>query len=429
MLSVLEGLTENEKTCLTKIQGACGDGFVNGVVYHNFDAGEISGLATVLKKKAPVNPDLIQKNTFQYFAIVPVDTELNKHVTGDAYFTERRAELDEAIPQYGARAPPSLSCRSRVNDNDTCVTDVELGQYGGRVGIYKQIDETNGEDTRHFLVAVGGAQKACDDLKRYVNERHDAIDKWGGDGEPEPFTNEELILNPECNYVEHVAQCNVKRMLYHAADALGIAITSVPYYNVDLDVTKMSYPSLGIPEHIQTISGMDSYATPKGEVLNVFRDVIPSSELRQNQPFYVMEGPADPIHVFDVGFSSMPSGAPATTGRAKPLPDNVKDIQIAAEMVGDYERRLKKVFYEGDNIHPEVAPDAYNRIQSKGDRSFIEGLTKWGWNKDNTHERLYPVCVKISNPFLQRPRTTTPSPSQGERSPQTQNMIKDEFNE
>lgn len=400
MQSVLSKLSEEETLALTKVQEACGDSFVGGIVYNNYDRDENTGISLAVRSDAPVTAELISGNMFQYVAVVPLDPKRNPHITDDSYFTDKREALGAAVPQY-AECPPSLSLRNPLNGNDRKVTGVELGQYGGRVGIYKSIDDVDGEDTHYYLVAVGGAEHASRELQQHVDEEINAIDKWHSDNK---YCNAHFHDSAEQNYVRHVAQSNVRRMLYEAADAFEVAPETTLYYNVDIDVNRESYPSQVIADHMQQIAGLYESHTNGGDpALHVYKGVIPPHELRQNRPFYVLEGPADPIHVFDMGDACMIHGAPACTGRTKPLPNNVKDVKIDVAVAADYEKRCKKVFWEGDGIHAEVAPDAYHRIQNKTDRSFLEKLESWGWDKNNnTHERMYPVCVKISNPFLLR---------------------------
>jgi hypothetical protein len=43
----------------------------------------------------------------------------------------------------------------------------------------------------------------------------------------------------------------------------------------------------------------------------------------------------------------------------------------------------------------------------RDNREFVDSLISLGWNERNHHERLLPVCVKVSNPFLKRPAVAT----------------------
>ena len=436
MQSVLETLSDSDQQSLTKIQSVAGEAFVNGVVYHNYNADENTGLALSLHADAPVVPELMDHNggTFQYVAVAAIDKVKNPHITSDNYFTQRAAELDALVPQYASPdATPSLAIRNAVKGTDSRVTDVEIGQYGGRVGVYKQVDVGDTENVNYYLVAVGGAQRACEDLQQHVSERINGIDKWGS-----AYTNTEYHECPKQNYVNFVAKSNVLRMMYNAADAFGIGAHSSLNYNVDIDTTREAYPSEIVADTLQQIAGMYMEGTPHGNVLHMYNGVIPRHQLKQNKPFYVLEGPADPIHVFDSGDTFMKHGVPASTGRVKPLPQSAADVKINDNVVSEYERRCKKVFWEKtddvDMKHPDVAPDAFNRIQNnKVGREFLEKLEKWGWDKTNTHERLQPVCVKISNPFLLRPEPTATLVKIGSAAtpgvPRANAAVVDEFNE
>jgi hypothetical protein len=66
------------------------------------------------------------------------------------------------------------------------------------------------------------------------------------------------------------------------------------------------------------------------------------------------------------------------------------------------------VFFEGSNDHPDLDSGVFNKIQTRRDnRAFVDSLIKLGWNERNHHDRLIPVCVKVSNPFLKRPDVVT----------------------
>jgi hypothetical protein len=381
---------------LKAITETCGEGvLVKGQYFKNFDSERLTGIKTLLRLDAKANGDLIHGDSFQYVASVPIEGEN----LSDDYFLQRRNVLDEAVPQYGADAPPSFAFRSRQNNNDTRITDVELGQYGGRVGVYKQIDE-NGENTRYHLVAVGGAQLACEDLKNFIGERAEAIENWSTSN---TFDNNKLRLTDEFGYARHVAEINVKRMLYRAASAFEVKIPTTPYVNVNLDLSKQSFPSMAIPSHLQTINtiGMELSSAINQNTLGIYREVVPPTQIAQENPVYILEGPADPIHVFEVSGSTLRQGIPATSGRRKQLPQNVGSIAI--EHPAEYKKRTERVFFEGKNEHPDLDSGVFNKIQTRRDnREFVDSLIKLGWNEKNHHERLIPVCVKVSNPFLIR---------------------------
>lgn len=396
---------ENIKTmdnALKAITETCGEGvLVKGRYFKNFDADRLTGIKTLLRMDAKANGDLIHGDSFQFVASVPIEKQGT--VLNDEYFLQRRAELDAAVPQYGATAPPSFAFRARQNNNDTCVTDVELGQYGGRVGVYKQMDDENGETTRYHLVACGGAQLACEDLQKFIGERVEAIENWST---PNTFDNNALRLSDEFGYAKHVAESNVRRMLYRAAQAFEVKIPTTQYVNVNLDLSKQSFPSMAIPQHMQTINTIDRELGPHHEMaLGIYREAVPAAQIAQENPVYILEGPADPIHVFEVSGSVLREGLPATSGRRKQLPQNVGAIAI--ENAQEYKKKSEKVFFEGNNEHPDLDAGVFNKIQMRRDnREFVDSLISLGWNERNHHERLLPVCVKVSNPFLKRPATT-----------------------
>lgn len=397
-MRTVKSLTSGEKKSVDTLLGT-GAGFISGMVHANFDEERLSGLAITHKSDAGAQSNLVEKDAFQFIGIVHVDTQIaNPHVTGDSYFTERKAALDRVVPQYASKAPPSLVYRSRKDNRDTEITGVELGQYGGRVGVYKQTEE--GKDgASYYLVAVGGAQKANEELKMFVGEQMEAVENWNN-----PLTNGRLLRTPEFAYTADVAKCNVKRMLYAAADAFEVRIPETEYVNVDINPSTCSYPPMSIPDTIQPINTIEKHAKDE-DGMTVYREVIPSSAIRgPENPLYVLQGPADAIYQFHPGRSHYHQGFPATTGRRVPLPKNVAAIpSVPKEHQLQYNKRLERVFYEGANVHPDVVPGTYRYVKTKTDRSFLDSLVKLGWDEKQHYDRLEPVCTKISNPYILRP--------------------------
>jgi hypothetical protein len=202
-------------------------------------------------------------------------------------------------------------------------------------------------------------------------------------------------------------------MLDRAAIAFGIRIPTTQYVNVNLDLSKQAYPSMAIPDHFQTISAIvpSCPGALRGNIaqqnVGIYRECVPPHSLRHDQTLFVMEGPADLIHVVDLGKSTFPDGVPACTARKAPLPVNTSAIPQAIGESAEYKKRSERVFFEGNNVHPDLVSSAYQKIDAKGDRTFINGLIKLGWDDRTNHrDRLVPLCVKVSNPFLTRTKAT-----------------------
>lgn len=400
-MRTVKPLSEEQKKMVNPLLE--GGSFLEGMVHANFDQERLSGLTVTHRGDKCVQADLIEKDSFQYIGVLQISLEANPQITGDSYFAERKQTLDKTIPQYAARAPPSLVYRSRKHNFDTEITEVELGQYGGRVGVCKQVDE-NREGASYYLIAVGGAQKAAEELKAFIGDQAEAIENWSSS-----MTNAAFLKSPEYAYTADVAECNVKRMLYAAADAFEIRIPETEYVSVNINPSVCSYPLMAVPDVIQpinTILGVGS----KGDIA-IHREVIPSSAIRgSDTPLYVLQGPADAIYQFHPGRTQYKQGFPATTGRRTPLPKNIAAIPpIAAENQGEYKKRLERVFFEGANVHPDVLPGSFNHVKTKHDRTFLDALVKLGWDEKQYYDRLVPVCMKISNPYLVRPVGTSSS--------------------
>ncbi len=392
--------SETQEKALLAYKDSVAQGLIGGQVHQNFDEERVTGLTSVFAAKAPIAAEAFSKDAFLYMGIVKIDMELNPQIKGDDYFTSKKKELDSNVPQYGKNVPPSLQNRSRKDNNDIHIADVELGQYGGRAGVYKQIHE-NGEDASYFLVAVGGAEKAVSDLKEHISGSAEAIENWNAQ-----MTNADLLKSNEFGYVNDVAYCNVKRILERASDAFSIRVPTMEYDRVNINPNKKSFPSMVIPDHMQTINAIDREMRTGNMVAH--REVIPYYEIKNNISLYVLQGPAEPIYQFQPGSNEYRHGFPATTGRNQVLPQNIESIVIPAEKKEEYKKRLAKVFYEGSNEHPDVVPGAFKRVISQNDRSFIDALVNLGWSEKSYYDKLMPVCVKISNPYLIRPKTAAP---------------------
>ncbi len=403
----------------------CGGNIRSGLIYNNFDGEQVTGIVTEHLEKSAVVPELIHGNAFEYLCVVPINVKDNPHIVdehdpnfGEKYFMGRKKELDELVPQY-AKVPPSLKNRNRNNSKDTRIVGVELGQYGGRVGVYKVIAE-NGEEYHYFLVASGGAQLACEELSKMVKEKVELVKGIQGPS----MTHEELVDDKDFGYARYVARYNVLRTMYNAASALGIKVPSTLYKDVEINPVFQVYPSFVIPARTQTmntISDSIAHCVDDNETISVVgicREVVPASEVRTTNQHYVAEGPADPIYLFDTNHPTtrnIQNGLPCTTGRNKPLPLNIAAVNdfaktMSQEQKNTYDRRAKHVFWENapnQSIHPDVVPGTFNRLITKNETSFVDHLFELGLHKKAVPDRLIPVIVKISNPYLIRPQIDT----------------------
>jgi hypothetical protein len=220
------------------------------------------------------------------------------------------------------------------------------------------------EPARYWLVAVGGAQRACEDLRKHVQNKMDGIENWSS-----AYVNADFQKSDEFGYVDHVAQCNVRRMLTRAADAFGVEIPRTQYVNVNLDLSKQSYPLMAVPDHFQTISAIvpSTQSALFGDVAQqnmcIYRECVPPQAIRQHQQLFILEGPADVIHMIDVGSSSFPHGVPASTARTAPLPMNAAAIPASIGQSAEYNARLSRVFFEGTHTHPDIVSSAFQKVK------------------------------------------------------------------
>lgn len=369
------------------------------VIFANFDAELLSGFKTSHNKSGPVPKDLIKSDAFQYMGIVLIDPVVNAHAQSDEYYTQRKQALNEACPQFSQK-PASLQYCSHDNGYDTQVWQPELGQYNGRVGVYKKLLDDHGKQVQYCLVACAGAEVACRELQQTISDRVENIENWG-----EGYTGDQLYLSDEFGYVSSVAAANVKRLLSDAAEALEIRIPTCKYVAIKLDSSTRSFPSEAVPDKLQPINTLQPIATR----LNVYREVCPPNEVTSaNNVHYILQGPAQPIYELDVAGSHIRHGLPSTTGRRVTLPVNyqagVEQALDDADKRRQYESCKSHVFWETTQVNFDVIPGVFNSLakQRGQNNHFLSSLVQFGWNPDNVQERWVPVCVKCSDPFYNR---------------------------
>lgn len=414
MLLGVQFNTDKERKAVAHIEKSAGPSGQT-MIFANFDAELLTGVKTTHAKYGRVPKDLIKSDAFQLMGIVLIDPVVNKHAQTDDYYMSRRQALNEACPQF-SKKPASLQYCARDNGFDTEVWQPELGQYNGRVGVYKKILDEHGKQIQYCLVAVAGAEVACKELQQSVAERMDEIENVGkafgegdqGGGGDGTYLNSDMCVSDEFGYVSHAAATNVQRLLSDAAEALEIRIPTIQYQAIKLNSTLRSFPSMAVPDKLQPINTIESVDMQVG----IYREVCPPRQVTgANNTHYVLQGPAAPIYEFDVAGSRIQHGLPSTTGRAQQMPINYAagvEQTLTDEKRAQYESATQHVFWEGHNpINFDVIPGVFNSLarqrgQTTTSSVFLGHMASLGWNPDNVHERWVPVLVKCSDPFLNR---------------------------
>jgi hypothetical protein len=404
--------TDKEHKAVEHIVKCAGPSFIAGqsMIFANFDAELLTGVRTTHEKYGRVPKDLIKHDAFQVMGIVMIDPVANKHAQTDNYYLSRRQALDEACPQYASKTA-SLQYCARDNGFDTELWQPELGQYNGRVGVYKKTLDEHGKQIQYCLVAVAGAEVACRELQQNVAERAEEIENVGkafnaGDGDS--YLNSDMCLSDEFSYVSDVAYTNVKRLLADAADALEIRIPTIQYQAIKLNPTIRSFPSMAVVDKLQPINTIETI----GMKTSVYREVCPPQLVATaNQTHYVLQGPAAPIYEFDVAGSRIQHGLPSTTGRCVPMPINYAagvEQTLTDDKRAQYESATQHIFWEGHNsVNFDVIPGVFNSLAKKRGQvnpgsAFLNHMVSLGWNAENVQERWVPVLVKCSDPFMNR---------------------------
>jgi hypothetical protein len=334
------------------------------------------GLVSLHPVGAPVSPDSIREQMFQFVAVSKIR---GKQDVDDAYFQapERVAAFNEAVPQHSDR-PARLATRDVNNNRDVEGWDAELGERDAFVGVYSNTLE-NGRDKDYYLVVRAGAPHACRDLKKELLRSE--------------MTFKDLDADSRKAFVRYAAKRNALRLMYQASKALGLPINA-RFDRAAHTIGDQAHPSQAEPDYLQSASVIDHVVRDGRELVAVYNNVTPRSDysgIRPDNLFFVVANPYDGIYAYPIQGRSEVLGIPADTGRAV---QSVKQTMTPQEC----QKRGRGITWEGkrseSDSHPDLVPGAFNPVNDE----FETAIEKAGWNRAHRRRHLVPVLLKIFNP-------------------------------
>lgn len=397
----------------------------------NMDAGSDqetlpAGIMTLHDPKSYVSPEMITESLFEYFVVTPIEhpKDLGQEYD-DAFFQtdEKRAALNEAVPQYGGNPYSIVLHRSRRDNSDIRAWEAELGQDNAWAGVIKSIHE-NGEDCDYWAAVRSGSPVACQEIKQMVAKAADS---------GKPMTWKDFELRDEVSAALANAKNNACRLAFNVALACGVGIEAGPD-NLAHGKTKPSMAD-GVVLMAQPLSTVELVTTHKekravdGQCIGLFNEVTPKHKMPQNY-FFVLSNGAGPTLQFDTTkFKPSDMGIPCTTGRNAPLPPTAQD---ANARVANGDERIKQRYAKGakrfvwedrDTLqyHPDMHPESHYSPLPRRDPALMDQMCELGWNRRGFYTTFYPVLVKLSNPYMKRPA------SHAKQTPQQQANTMAEF--
>jgi hypothetical protein len=328
-----------------------------------------AGLVTVHPLDAKVHPDSL--TAVRYLAVVPVN--------GASFGEFDKDALNRAVPQFAASNPPSLRCRSTETKLDDKVWHPELGDDDlAFAGVFTQ---TKGRDVKHFICVQAGVPLAT----RQMREKMNLYTKRTGS----PMTFDQLMSDPDYNYLHYIAQRNVQRLAYNVARTFKLPIRHTPDIGTKREFEHSGVPMMAKPAVLQPISTMVPITgTASVAVYNV---ASPMAKVD-----YVYEGPYHGIAVFNTkGVKGI--ALPAHSGRKS-------SVSAATLASAEISKRVSDagIICEGGTpaSHPNVSTEAFHRTDTE---EFIDEMKTMGWKSHNMIN-LVPVVIKISDARLVRPQ-------------------------
>ena len=387
----------------------------------NMDAGSDqetlpAGIMTLHDPKSLVSPEMITESMFDYFVVTPIEhpTDLGQEYT-DAFFQteEKRVALNEAVPQYGEEPYSITLHRSRRDNSAIRAWEAELGQDNAWAGVIKSIHE-NGEDCDYWVAVRAGSPYACQEIKQMVAKAADS---------GKPMTWKAFELCDEVSAACANAKNNACRLAYNVALACGVGIESGPD-NLAHGKTKPSMADgvVLMAQPLSTVEHITTHAEKRardGQCIGLFNEVTPKHKIHHN--LFVLSNGAGPTLQFDTTkFKPTDMGVPCTTGRKALLPPTAQD---ANARVANADERIKQRYAKGakrfvwedcDTLqyHPDLHPDSHYSPLPRRDPALVDQMCELGWNRRGFYTTFYPVLVKLSNPYMKRPKRVATTPQQ-----------------
>ena len=369
------GPTEQEKNAIEAMKENYREGDIAGIyTYINMDATDEeespSGMLTIFPESAVVNPDSIKEQMFQWTGItkiLPNKTSPSGYTDDD--FVGKESAFDTALPQYTQHQGPSLENREKIGNRwtDRTAWAPELGEEGSLVGVYSATRD-NGRGNDYYLVVRAGANKACRQLKDHLLQNK--------------MTFGELIRNQKFHDTKNLAKRNAYRLLYNAANALGVKVaglkdpTSVP--------EGVAHPFRAEPEYMQRCSTIERMDHDGRDCVGIYSNVVPMEDVNSSYDgnVFIFAHPYEGIYMYPFNNKGRGKALPVDTGRT-----------------GNYsgEDGPYNGFVNGKD-HPELREGTFYPVN----HDFEDSLVAAGWDRRHRRKHLVPVVVKMSDPRKKR---------------------------
>lgn len=389
------------------------------VVHRNFDASNIQdggsvlpdGVAIYVSKDAVVDPRLLPDELFSNVLHTSVSSKRNRAtLIRDLDNESVHEKINRAVPQYTkSRQGPSLELHDPNSTTGTPHTPygVELGQRGGQIGLYSQIDHLNPDNTELLLIAKNG-------LPHEVRKLRAALAKG------KPITYGELVSRDNFRFLRNLSTENNARGAYAFAKALKVRVPNKRHIS-NVSGKPLADGLAGYMTVIPTAQRFthDMVSSGDNEVV-IFSNAYP---LEHGDGNYLIGGP---LHHGYNCFSlkrnhtakfGTPVNAiisiPATTAVQKPFKEHalrsaessvlnvIKNRNDNVNLM--WEQGAEPVNARAGGLHVTAMrllhPEGYIPMSSKG----LEALESTaGYDSKEDRQTLKPLLVKVSNPCKYR---------------------------
>ena len=373
-----------------------GEHWIGGMAHVSLDMTDPEemprGTVMLYDRDAKVVPSTIPSTLGQCLMVTPLLPRKGGYKDSDFQGEAVMKLLSENIPQFNDD-PPSLDNRHPRTNDDLAPWGPELGQEDGMVGVYK-VMEPNGRNARYYLGVRSAIPETVHQLRCEIARTSPA----------EGYTYGDLADDRRLQYIEYLGRRNGYRLLWAAAQTLGVPILNgvdgshiLPPQQLALEGDASTAPRRAEPEYVQTISSIQSIIQGGTERIAVYNGVTPGKEC--GTEFFTYVSPYDGMVRFPLNAKAKGLAMPVLTGRrsaktwTKPLEQSVDDIASRAEQ--------SSIVWEQQAAHPQLR-ELHPENAMQVDRTFLRVMQQCGWDLMDRSSHMIPVLVKVSNPALRR---------------------------
>ena len=378
-----EQLSDKEKNALQAMTENYKEGDLLKVyTFPNFstDGEDVpKGTVFVHPKNATVHPDSIPEQMLVIQAISKLERRKNApngYTSADFQGKNVQNALNDAIPQFTHYNGPTLYPEPEHINEETGLQKwaAEMGDEGSQVGVMETTG-ARGRGKDYYLVARAGANKACRELKNYINENR--------------MTYEQLVRDPMFVKARNMARSNCLRLMRNAAAAIGVPLTRI---NDDLVDTS---PERAEPEYEQSVSTIKRIPFKGQEAVAIFNGVTPMDEVNSaiDGLFFIQAHPYEGMYVYPMYGQGKGIGLPTDTGATTTTTTQSDALEGPGEQQG---------FLWENQEQLESHPDLFKGAHREMDDQMEDALVEAGYQRRNRRKHLVPVLMKLCNPTLKK---------------------------